>query len=115
MWAEAPGERPHPQGRDQRERYVCRMEGTLAYVPEERQQPCQAPDVEWGVRMSLHGQLIALEDVARVIGVSGIDLRVLGPRQVVNIIALDSLSQEGQADQENRGDDEKELPAHELL
>ena len=78
-------------------------------VPKEGQQQTEKPDVQRRVRMAPHLDHIAQEDIPRVIRVRRVNLRVLSPVQVINVVALNCLVQKRQTQREYEQDYEREL------
>ena len=80
------------------------MKRNLFDVARQRQQSAQIPGVEWWMRMPPHVHHLSHEDVACVVGMQRIQLRVLGARQIIDVVALNRLIQERQPDRQNRKD-----------
>src|SRR5262245_47348236 len=86
---------PHRDGGYHREHDVGGMEWGFAYVAYYGQQQSEKPDIERRMRVAPHVHEISEEYVADVVGMAWIDLGVLGAGQVVDVVALDRLVQEG--------------------
>src|SRR5690348_4517237 len=108
MRREAPGEGPHRKRRYQGKQNVGSVKRNLADVAENCQQERQIPDIQRRMRMAAHIDHIAKEDIARVIGMERIDLRVLGSSQIVDVIALNGLTEKLKPDQQDSRDDDRE-------
>ena len=67
------------------------MERRLANVAHQRQQPAQDPDIERRMRVTLHIDQHALEDVLKIQRVEWFDLCMLGASEVIDVVALDRL------------------------
>src|SRR5260370_42517327 len=83
------------KSRNQREENVHRMKRRFRDVLEDRQQQPQIPGVERWMWMPPHIHNSAHECILRMRGMPGIDLRVLRPVEIVDVVALNGLIQEG--------------------
>lgn len=69
------------------------MEGHLANVSQERDQPRQEPGIQRRMRMSSHVDQFTEKRVTNMAGMEWIDLSVLGAVEVINVVALNGLVQ----------------------
>src|SRR5712692_8496840 len=64
------------------------------------------------MRMPAHIHQVALKQIARVIRMQRLDLRMLGGVQVVSIVALDGLMEERQAQRQHHRNDQRNPRYH---
>jgi hypothetical protein len=91
MRREAPGERPHRYGGYYREQDVGGVEGHFPNVADEGQQQAQKPHIEGRMRVPLHIDQVALEDITNVDRMRRLDLGVFGAGEIVDVVALNCL------------------------
>src|SRR5258708_7868162 len=88
------------------------MKQRFPYVAENRERRGENPGVQRRMRVTSHVHGIALENIASVIGMQRIDLRVLGSVEIIRIVTLDRLVEKGQAQQEDKRDDSESAAYH---
>jgi len=71
------------------------MERDFPDVADCRQQQAQEPNVEWRMRVTLHVHELSQEYIADVSRMGRIDLGMFGSGEIVDVVALDGLVQEG--------------------
>ena len=59
------------------------------------------------MRVALHRHDLTQEDIAGVVGMQRINLRMLRSRQVINVVALNGLVEKRDAQEERNRDDEE--------
>src|SRR5579871_2366720 len=90
------------------------MKRDFADVSEYGQQNAETPDVERRMRMPPHVHDLALKNVLCARGMQRIDLRVLGPIQIVDVVTLDGLVEKRQPQSQHKQSDDEEFPAQEI-
>src|SRR5712692_1334345 len=88
------------------------MKRHLAHVAQGGQQGRQYPRIQRRMRMPAHIHQVALKQIARVIRMQRLDLRMLGGVQVISIVALDGLMEERQAQRQHDRNDQRNPRYH---
>ena len=88
------------------------MKRYFANIAKQRQQAAENPSVERRMRMSLHGDPITQQEKSCVVWMGRVNLRVLRSGQVVDVVALDRVVQEGDAQQNDEGKNGPQSAAH---
>ena len=84
------------------------MERDFTHLFENAQQQAEIPGVQRRMGMAAHIYHLAKENVARVHGMQRIDLGMLSPVKIVDIVALNGLIEKRQSqDQDEQRNDEK--------
>src|ERR1700681_4599505 len=88
------------------------MKPDFGNTAENSQQRRQNPCVQRRMRKAAHVDQVALKNVSCVVGMQRIDLGMPGAIQIVRIVALNRLAQEGKTQQEHNRDDKKAARYH---
>src|SRR5258708_32327679 len=102
------------KSRNQREQNIRRMKRRFRDVLEDRQQQPQIPGVERRMWMPPHFHDSAHERILRMRGMQGIDLRVLRPVKIVDVVALNRLIQEGKPQNQYEQRNDNKFPAQNI-
>src|SRR5260370_42150711 len=114
MWTKPARQPKRTESGNQREQNVGRVKRDLGDVLEDRQQQRQIAGVERRMRMSPHVHDSAHECIARMRGMQRIDLRVLRSVEIVDVVALNRLIQEGKPQSQYEQRDDNEFPAQDI-
>ena len=88
------------------------MKRHFANIAQQHQQASENPCVQRRMRMSLHGDPIPQQEKSCVIWMGRVNLGVLRSGQVVDVVALNCLVQEGETQQNNEGENNPPSAAH---
>jgi hypothetical protein len=109
--AETARERERANGGDEREQKVGGVKRNLRNAVAQRKQQREKPRVERRMRLAAHIDIAAHEDVLGVLRMQRLDLRVGGFGQIKDIVPLQSLVEERQAQGEDDQRNENKLAA----
>ena len=87
------------------------MEGDFCNASPQGDQQCEKPRVERRMRLATHVDVAAHKDILGVHGMQRVNLRVGGFGEIQDVVALQGLVEEGQAQSEDGQRDENDLAA----
>jgi len=90
------------------------MKRDFTDVPKDGEQEREEPGIERRMWMPAHVHHLTKKEIACVRGMQRIDLRVLRPVQIVDVVALDRLVEKRQPQSQDQQRDDEEFPAQEI-
>ena len=91
------------------------MEYGFFDVPYQPQDQAEIPDIQWGVRVPLHRDHFSGKGEFEVFWVKRFDEGMFRTGEVKDIVPLDCLIEEGQAQGEDDGDDKQNLASQHVI